>query len=131
MKLKLLNEDSTINANSPLAGDEWTTAEIDWRYFSSVAQPSLVSRTEEGSAENTNDQDYRPLQKNSRTLCQATRRGTLIDSLNESERESENHAFHRNLVSAERRAQMEYEKNVRPLIVRRDMDFFREWFRKG
>ena len=76
-----------------------------------------------GECGNTNDQDYRPLQKNSRTLCQATRRGTLIDFLNEFERESEKHAFHRNLVSAERRAQMEYEKNVRPLIVRRDMDF--------
>ena len=33
------------------------------------------------------------------------------------------HAFHRKLVSTERRAQMEYEQNVHPLIVEKDFDF--------
>ncbi|KAL7550152.1 hypothetical protein ACHAWF_013398 [Thalassiosira exigua] len=50
-------------------------------------------------------------------------RGTLIDFLDEFESRSEKHAKHRNLVATERRAQIGWERNVRPLVVKRDIDF--------
>ena len=59
----------------------------------------------------------------SRNLCLATKRGTLIDFLDEFEAMSEKHSYHRNLVSTERLAQVNYDRNVRPLIVKRDIDF--------
>ena len=37
--------------------------------------------------------------------------------------QSEKHALHRHLVSTERKASISYDKNVRPLIVKRDIDF--------
>ena len=96
---------------------------IDWRYFSSVARPSIASHAEE-VANNEEDAEYQPTTQNtSRKLCQATQRGTLVDFLDAFQLESEKHAYHRNLVSTERRAQIEYDRNVRPLIVRRDIDY--------
>ena len=123
LKKELLNSDGSMNLDAPLAGEEWTTPEIDWRYFTSVARPTIASHAQEISVEAAGDEDYRKTQNTSRTLCQATRRGTLIDFLNEFEIESQKHAYHRNIVSTEQRAQLEYERNVRPLIVRRDIDY--------
>ena len=88
-----------------------------------VCTPTVAFHTEEVSNNDQGGDDYQPIQMNSRTLCQATKRGTLVDFLDEFENQSEKHAYHRNLVSAERRAQILYERNVRPLIVKRDIDF--------
>ena len=123
LKQFLFNDDLTINDDSTLAGEEWTQPDIDWRCFSSVATPTVASHAEEVSNNDQGGDDYQPIQMNSRTLCQATKRGTLVDFLDEFENQSEKHAYHRNLVSAERRAQILYERNVRPLIVKRDIDF--------
>jgi len=118
----LIGEDSTINHDLELSGDEWLLPEIDWRYFSSIAKPTLVSQSNE--VENEDDtEDYQPTQSTSRTLCQATKRGTLVDFLDEFEAQSERHAYHRNIVSAEHRAQIQYNRNVRCFVARRDIDF--------
>ena len=85
-----------------------------------VAKPTIAEHAE---TQQNQDKDYNPNQKASRNICQATKRGTLVDFLDEFETESEKHAYHRNLVSVERRAQIDYDRNVRPLIVRRDIDF--------
>ena len=112
-----------MNPDSALAGEEWILSSIDWRYFSSVARPAIASHAEEVS-NNEEDAEYQPTTQNtSRTLCQATKRGTLVDFLDAFELESEKHAYHRNLVSTQRRAKIEYDRNVRPLIVRRDIDY--------
>ena len=50
-------------------------------------------------------------------------RGTLIDFLNEFEMKTEKDAIHRILVSTERQAQVNYDRNVCPLILKRDTDF--------
>ena len=63
MKSKLFKEDSAIDENNLIAGDEWTTAEIDWRYFSSVAQPTIASHAEEVADDNDNEEDFNPTQK--------------------------------------------------------------------
>ena len=117
----IYNEDDvTINPESCLAGGEWSLPGIDWRYFTSVAKPTIAEHAE---AQQVGDQDYNPNQSTSRNICQATKRGTLVDFLDEFETQSEKHAYHRNLVSTERRAQIDYDQNVRPLIIRRDIDF--------
>ena len=43
LKKELLNSDGSMNLDAPLAGDEWTIPEIDWRYFTSVARPTTAS----------------------------------------------------------------------------------------
>ena len=123
LKLKLLNDDMTMNNDAPLSGEEWTTPDIDWRYFTSVAKPTIASHAQELGADGNTEGDYRAANDTGRTLCQATQRGNLIDFLDEFENESEKHGYHRNIVSTERRAQIDYERNVRPLVVRRDIDF--------
>ena len=120
---KLFNADSTMNVNTPLAKDKWNSPDIDWRYFSSVARPTITSNTNHEQTSDRSDKEYQKSQNTSRTLCQATKRGTLVDFLDEFERESKKHTYHRNLVSAEQRVQMEYKRNVRPLIVKRDIGF--------
>ena len=50
-------------------------------------------------------------------------RGTLVDFLDAFEKISGKHALHRNLMSTERRAQIDSKRNVRPLTVKRDIDF--------
>ena len=49
--------------------------------------------------------------------------GTLVDFLDEFEQLSEKHALHCHLVYIERNASISYGKNVRPPIVKRDIDF--------
>jgi hypothetical protein len=120
LRSSILKDDTTINPDAHLAGDEWTVPGIDWRYFTMVAKPTIAEHAE---TQQNQDKDYNPNQKASRNICQATKRGTLVDFLDEFETESEKHAYHRNLISVERRAQIDYDRNVRPLIVRRDIDF--------
>ena len=43
--------------------------------------------------------------------------------MDEFERLLEKHAYHRNLVSAEQKAAINYERNAQPLMIKRDMDF--------
>ena len=76
----LIKDNSIINQDLGLSGDEWSSAEIDWRYFSSVAKPTIVSQSDDNP---DNTDDYQPTQNMSRTLCQATRRGTLVNFLDE------------------------------------------------
>ena len=118
----MIRGDSTINPDSEMFGDEWLSSGIDWRYFSSIAKPTIVSQSNEVETED-NTEDYQPTQSTSRTLCQATKRGTLVNFLDEFEAQSERHAYHRNIVSAEHRAQIYYDRNLRCFVVRRDIDF--------
>jgi len=84
-----------------------------------VARQAAAARTTVGDI---GDGDYKE-SSSSCTLCLATKRGTLVDFLDEFEASSEKHAAHRNLVSTERLAQVRYDQNVRPFIVKNDIDF--------
>ena len=85
-----------------------------------VAHQAAAVRGGEGGG----DGDYNPNESStSRTLCLATKRGTLVDFLDEFEAQSAKHAEHQNIVSTEHRAQINYDRNVRPRIVKRDIDF--------
>ena len=105
----ILNDDGTMKTDAPLAGDQWNTPKINWRYYTSVAKPTLASHAQETSTD-VSDDEYPSTQNASRTLCQATKRGTLVGFLNAFEVESEKHTYHRNIVSTEQRAQLEYER---------------------
>ena len=69
---------------------------IDWRYFTSVAKPTIAEHAE---VQQVGDQDYNPNQSTSRNICQATKQGTLVDFLDELETQSEKHAYRQNVVS--------------------------------
>ena len=47
----------------------------------------------------------------------------LIDFLDEFEENIKSHTVHQKIVSTEMREKLNYDRNVRPLIIRRDMDF--------
>ncbi|KAL7534418.1 hypothetical protein ACHAXR_005863 [Thalassiosira sp. AJA248-18] len=130
-------ERATLNANASLAAPEWSESSIDWRHYTYQAKPSVASHAQDvarqaasaraASKENidADDEEYNPsaTTTGNRNLILATTRGTLIDFLDEFESKSEKHAFHRNLVATERRAQVEWERNVRPLICSRSTGF--------
>ena len=47
LRPKLFKEDSTMDTSNTLFGDEWTTADIYWRYFSSIVKPTIASHAED------------------------------------------------------------------------------------
>ena len=59
LKKELLKDDGSMKLNAPLAGDEWTTPDIDWRYFTSVARPTIASHAQEINSEAAGDKDCR------------------------------------------------------------------------
>ena len=130
LRAALMDENGGMANGAPLAGQEWLQSGIDWRYYTSVAKPTVanhaegVARLAAAARGGDGDTDYNPNESNTtRTLCLATKRGTLVDFLDEFECQSAKHAEHRNIVSTERKAQINYDRNVRPLIVKRDIDF--------
>ena len=86
----LIKDDSTINQDLGLSGDEWLLAEIDWWYFSLVTTPTIVSQSDDNT---DHTDDYQPTQNICRTLCQATRRGTLVDFLDKFEVQNKKRAY--------------------------------------
>ena len=90
-----------------------------------VAKQAAAARQASSTANaNADNDEYTPVETSiKRNLVLATMRGTLVDFLNEFERLSEKHALHRHLASTERMASISYDKNVRPLIIKRDIDF--------
>ena len=90
-----------------------------------VAKQAAAARQASSTANaDTDDDEYTPAETTiKRNLVLATMRGTLVDFLDEFERLSETHTLHRHLVSTKRKASISYDKNVRPLIVKRDIDF--------
>jgi len=121
LRNSIYNKDNTtINPESGLAGDKWSLPGIDCRHFTSVAEPTIAEHAE---AQQLGDPGYNPSQSTICNICQATKRVTRVDFLDEFKTQSEKHAYHCNLVSTERCAQIDYNQNVRPLIVRRDIDF--------
>jgi hypothetical protein len=65
--------------NAAMAEEEWTTPEIDWRYFAYAASPIIAAHAKEVT-NNREDKEYRHSTPSvSRTLCQKTQRSTLVN----------------------------------------------------
>ena len=62
LRPKLFKEELTMDASNPLVEDEWTTADIDWMYFSSIVKPTIVSHTKRVVNDNGKE-DFNPAQK--------------------------------------------------------------------
>ena len=60
-----MKDDTTINPDAHLAGDEWTVSGIDWRYFTMVAKPTIAEHAE---TQQNQDKDYNPNQKAGRNI---------------------------------------------------------------
>ena len=99
---------------------------VDCRYYTSIAKPTVASHAEDVARQAVDpraaddEEEYNPQDNASTscTLCITTKRGTLVEFFDEFEPQSEMHASHRDLLSTERLAQIKYEQNVRPLIVK-------------
>jgi hypothetical protein len=74
LRPKLFKEDSTMDTNNPIFGDEWTTADIDWRYFSSIAKPTIASHAED-VADDDGEEDYNPAEKNKQNTLSSNKEG--------------------------------------------------------
>ena len=128
---------TTLIPDAPLVCEELTKESIDWRHYTHQVAPTEGAHSQEVARKATaacranvanhtdaGDEEYQPSSNSvQRTLALATMCGTLIDFLDEFERLTEKHAFHRNLVSTEHKASINYEQNSRPLMIKRDMDF--------
>ena len=79
--------------------------------FSYAAIPTIAAHAKEVTNDREAEEYQRPTHSASQTLCQATNRGTLFDYLDafEVERKQTKHAYHHNLVSTERRSNIEYD----------------------
>ena len=130
------NEDENINKYSsesliekaPLSCREWTKKAIDWRYYTHQAAPTVAAHAQDVARQATaachaalnqsvvtKDKEYNPSEPAvTRDLVLATMRGILVVFLDSFEKLSEKYALHRNLVSTERRAQINHDRKVLP-----------------
>ena len=69
------------------------------------------------------DEDYSPTNSSSRPLTLETKRGTLIDYLDEFVGKMARYIPHKNLVAVEERAKLNFKRNLRPLVLVNDIDF--------
>eukprot|EP00984_Skeletonema_dohrnii_P017124 scaffold7728_cov75-Skeletonema_dohrnii-CCMP3373.AAC.2 len=132
-----LGQEPTMNQDSPLYGPEWTEANIDWRQYSYEVQPTKATHAQEVARQaaaaraaeredvDADDEEYNPNESSasSRKLVLTTKRGTLIDFLDTFQEMNKKHVYHRNLVAVERRAQLNHERNIRPGILDRKIDY--------
>ena len=115
MRNAVLNENDELRSNTLLAGPEWKESKIMWRHYTQSISNAVVA--------DDND-EYTPSEtKNARNLVLETTNGNLIEFLDKYEETTERHAYHRHLVSTERKASIEYDQNIRPLMVTRNQDF--------
>ena len=129
LRASLLDNDDSIANNALLAGQEWIQLGIDWKYYTSIAKPTVASHAEgaahQAAAVRGGDGygDYKPNESSATLpLCLAMKRGTLVDFLDEFEAQNAKHAEHQNIVSTEYMTQINYDRNVRPRVVKRDID---------
>ncbi|KAL7490747.1 hypothetical protein ACHAWT_000278 [Skeletonema menzelii] len=131
-----LGAESILNDDSPLVGAELKEPGIYWRIYTheptptpgnhaqDVARQAAAARAAGRDDVDANDEEYNPNENAmSRRLCLATKQGTLVDFLDTLESMLKKHVIHRNRVAVERRAQLQWEHNVRPLMAKRDMDY--------
>jgi len=117
LRKKLLKDNGDQRSNTVLAGDEWQDKRIAWRHYTQQLSSTVTST-------NDDDDDYSPsVSTSAGNLVLETIKGGLIEFLDTYEETSEKHTHHHNLVSTERMASIEYDRNVRPLMITRNQDF--------
>jgi hypothetical protein len=118
----------SLNTESVFATDAWLET-IDWRSYTRKEGPTVAEHLRElsrqGRPPDPDDGDYLPASetKTAHNLVLETNRGTIIDYLDHFETMISSHILHRNLVSLEHRSKKEYERNLRPWTIQRDIDF--------
>ena len=104
---------------------------MHWEY-KYKSKPTIATHAQETRRQaavvrpaNADDLDYDPTASSmsARNLELVTRRGTLVDFLDALEEKMKVLIEHRNLVSSEHRAKLEYHRNLIPLAGARDIDF--------
>ena len=134
----LLDENGALREGAPLNSADWKIAKIHWRYFThsiapteanhalEVARQAASARAAAREGVNANNDEYRPSESKAKPTCilvLATKKGDLVDYLDEFDAKSHKHLVHRNKVSNEFRAKTNYDQNLRPFIVTKDQDF--------
>jgi hypothetical protein len=119
---------ASLNTESVFATDAWLET-IDWCNYTTKEGPMVVEHLRELSRQvrppDPDDGDYLPASetKTARNLVLETNRGTIIDYLDHFETMISSHILYRNSVSLQHRSKKEYERNLRPRTIQRDIDF--------
>jgi hypothetical protein len=135
----LLDGNEAMIDGAPLSSADWKAATIHWRYLTHsiapteanhalhIAKQAANARAAAREGSDANDDEYTPsdskASKPTRNLVLATKKGDLVDYLDEFDAKSHKHLVHRNKVANEYRAKENYARNMRPFIVGRDQDF--------
>ena len=100
----VLKDNDELRSNTLLAGPEWKESKIMWRHYTQSISNAVLA--------DDND-EYTPLEnKNACNLVLKTTNGNLIEFLDKYEETTKRHAYHRHLVSTERKASIEYDQNI-------------------
>jgi len=127
----LFDDEGDLQLDETFHCEEWTTSTLNWQYFThsisltiaahaqDVARQTATARATTVGNVDADDDDYVPSQANTptRNLILATKQGILVGFLDEFEEKSKKHTIHRNIVSTEYRAKVNYDQNFRPLSV--------------
>jgi hypothetical protein len=114
-----------------LATDTWLES-VDWRSYVYKEKPKLAAHAQEVARQaaatqqpEANNGDYLPgtESKTAQNLVLETNRGTVVDFLDQLEKQIILHILHRNLVSSEHWSKKDYERNSRPWTINQDVDF--------
>ena len=134
----LIDENDKPIPNAPLCGPDWEAVNIDWRYFTHSIAPTEANRARESADKaasaraaarttvDADDDEYDGSDaktKPTRNLVLATKRGNLINFSDELELKLSGHLIHKSIVETEFKAKTNYDQNLRPLIMNRNIDF--------
>ncbi|EJK73457.1 hypothetical protein THAOC_04918 [Thalassiosira oceanica] len=115
-----IGQDPILHVSSPFYGEELTET-FEWRYYSQKRSPTLSTHAQQVAEDD--DEEYSPTASASRSLTLETKRGTLIDYLDELVEKMARFIPHKNLVAVEERAKLNFGRNLRPLVCVNDIDF--------
>ena len=115
-----VGQDPILDLSSPFYGEELTDT-FEWRYYSQKRSPTLSTHAQQIAEDD--DEDYSPTNSSSRSLTLETKRGTLIDYLDEFVGKMARYIPHKNLVAVEERAKLNFKRNLRPLVLVNGIDF--------
>ena len=107
---------------------------VDWRGYETKDKPAVGAHLREVNFQviaaarpaEVGDGDYSPANesKSTRNLSLETYHGIVVDDFDHIEKQIQLYLLHRILVSSEHRSKKYYERNAKPWIVQKDMDFY-------
>ncbi|KAL7549077.1 hypothetical protein ACHAWF_012345 [Thalassiosira exigua] len=109
------SSNATLNARAPIAGSEWMEPKVDWRHYTYTTKPTVASHAQDVArqAASARAASTESIDANDDDYC--TQSLSIHYTLNHVRKNMRNIEI---ICS-----QIDWERNVRPLVVKRDIDF--------